>query len=124
MIYSCFNEKLGLYEYYQDDRGHPTNGDLPVPSIGAADAGKVGLPAMDAGRPLPAGATRAGKGWQARGMIVNCNNMSVRGLSGLGQDLGATAKDHPLVFAAVGILAMYGLFQVYVNAMQQPWGRR
>ncbi len=123
MIYSCFNQKLGLYEYYEDDRGHPTNGDLPVPSIGASDAGEVGLPAMDAGRPLPPGARRAGQGWQARGMIVQCNNAHVRSVMGLGQDIGATVKAHPVIFLAAGGLAIYGLFQLYVNSMTK-WGVR
>lgn len=112
MIYSCFNDKLGLYEYYEDDRGHPTNGDLPVPSNGAPDAGSIGLPAMDAGRPLPAGARRVGTGWQASGIIVQCSNLGVRGLSGLGQDLTETAKAHPLIFLVGTSLALYGLFHL------------
>lgn len=122
MIYSCFNQKLGLYEYYEDDRGHPTNGDLPVPSNGT-QAGEVGVPAMDAGRNLPAGTKRVGNGWHARGLIVQCNNTAIRGLVGLGQDIGATVKAHPVVFLAAGGLAVYGLFQLYVNSMQE-WGRR
>jgi hypothetical protein len=78
---------------------------------------------MDAGRNLPAGTKRVGNGWHARGLIVQCNNTAIRGLVGLGQDIGATVKSHPIVFLAAGGLAVYGLFQLYVNSMQE-WGRR
>lgn len=83
MIYSCFNEKSGLYEYFEDAAGHPTNGDLPVPKFGAP-AGEIGVPAMEAGRPLPSGAKRTGKGLTARGILVRCEPLPVQSLSGLG----------------------------------------
>jgi len=85
VIYSCFNARLGLYEYFKDHRHHPLNGDLPVPVFGAV-AGEVGIPALDAGRQLPADAVPTGTGWSAKGMIVNCKNVSVAGLSGLGYE--------------------------------------
>lgn len=84
MIYSCFNAPLGMYEYFEDNRQHPTNGDLPVPKL-PPQTGRIGVPAMDAGRPLPRDAKRAGTGWEARGMIVNCKPMATAGLSGIGQ---------------------------------------
>lgn len=81
MIYSCFNEKLGLYEYFETPENHPVNGDLPIPTFSGLEAGKVGVPARDAGRQMPAGATRIGTGLAARGIIVSCSNMPVQGLS-------------------------------------------
>lgn len=82
MIYSCFNDRLGLYEYFEAPGYHPTNGDLPTPRDGAV-AGKVGIPAMYAGRRLPKGAKRKGTGWQAKGIIVNCQNLQVKGLDAI-----------------------------------------
>ena len=79
MIYSCFNQQLGLYEYFEDDAAHPTNGDLPIPQLGP-DAGRVGVAAIDAARPLPAGARRAGRGTAARGIIVSCKSTEVQGI--------------------------------------------
>jgi len=98
MIYSCFNEQAGRYDYFEDDRAIPMNGDLPVPSIQKLQAGSVGVPARDAGRPLPNSAKRAGSGWQARGMIVQCKSPSMRGLGELSSD-GWYAR------VAIGMLA-------------------
>lgn len=78
MIYSCFNERLGLYEYFEDERGHPINGDLPVPRFTGTT--QIGMPALEAGRPLPSGVKRTGTGWHARGIIVRCKPMAVKGL--------------------------------------------
>jgi hypothetical protein len=79
MIYSCFNDKLGLYEYFETPGHHPTNGDLPAPREGR-QAGTVGVPAMEAGRKIPSGARRAGTGWEAKGIIVSCQNKPVQGI--------------------------------------------
>lgn len=79
MLYSCFNPKLRLYEVFEDDRGHPMNGDLPVPTFGS-EAGNIGVPASEAGRRLPQSAKRVGTSWHARGLVVQCNNVPVRGL--------------------------------------------
>jgi hypothetical protein len=121
MIYSCFNEKAGHYEYFEDSRGHAMNGDLPVPSLSGMQAGSVGVPARDAGRPLPAGAKRVGTGWAARGMIVQCRPTSVRSLAGLGATAGTTLPVGALIIG--GGLAVYGLFRIYMDSMQK-WGRR
>jgi hypothetical protein len=122
MIYSCFNEKAGHYEYFSDDRALPVNGDFPVPQLQKLQAGRVGVPARDAGRSLPKGAKRAGVGWQARGAIVQCDNQPMRGLAGFGaDDEHKTAK---LVgFAIISGLAIYGLLRVYMDTMVR-WGER
>lgn len=103
MIYSCFNEKAGHYEYFEDDRALAVNGDFPVPQLQRLQAGRVGVPARDAGRVLPSGAKRAGTGWQARGVIVQCKPQAMRGLSGLGaHDTGTLAYLTIGVWAGVG----------------------
>lgn len=119
MIYSCFNQKTGLYEYFQDPAAHPTNGDLPVPSL-PSSAGRVGVPAMEAGRSLPSGAKRAGQGLTARGLIVQCQPSYAPGLQGLG--LGESFQRHPVLWLAGAAVVAYVGFRLYVGAMQEPWG--
>lgn len=109
MIYSCFNEKLGQYEYFEDKRGHSLNGDLPVPSyLGGKVAGKIGVPAREAGRPLPAGVRRVGTGFEARGMIVSCKATPMQGLAG-----GTDATNLGLRIGALSILSLFALYGVY-----------
>ena len=79
MNYSCFDQKSGLYDYYADATELAINADLPVPQLPSV-AGKIGVPSIDAGRPLPAGARPVGRGWHARGIVVSCG----RGSQGLG----------------------------------------
>lgn len=108
MIYSCFDDKSGLYSYFEDKEEHPINADLPVPKF-TRTAGEMGVAAIDAGRPLPSGARRVGRGWQARGRIVNCVQ---RG--GLGE-MSLTPKGRigvALACAAIG-------FAVFI-AMRKP----
>lgn len=116
MIYSCFNERLGLYEYFEEPTGHPVNGDLPIPKL-PAEAGTIGVPARDAGRPLPPGAKPAGTGWHAKGMVVSCSPSHVAAISGLG-GVGDAVKEHPYLAVGVAALAMYGLWSIYVSSMQ------
>jgi len=77
--YSCFDPRSGLYDYYADNVQLPINADLPVPQLPQA-AWKIGVPSIDAGRPLPPGARPVGRGWHARGIVVSCG----RGSPGLG----------------------------------------
>ena len=69
MIYSRFNDQTAVYEVFEDTSTHALNGDLPVPQLGS-NAGKVGVPATEAGRPLPGGARRVGTSWKAKGLVV------------------------------------------------------
>jgi len=100
MMYSCFNDKLGLYEYFEGPGHHPTNGDLPTPRDGQM-AGTVGVPAADAGRRLPSGVRRAGTGWEAKGMVVNCKNRPVQGIGSI--DLKGNPLLIPYVLVAGGL---------------------
>jgi hypothetical protein len=108
MIYSCFDEKRGVYDYYEDDMRVPANGDLPVPSP-PSNAGVVGAPARESGRPLPWGAKPIGSGWHARGMVVNCGN------AGLGA-IDQTTKLWLLgLGGVVGGFVIIKLFQTYLK---------
>jgi hypothetical protein len=71
MFYSCFDAKRGDYRLFEDSRSLAVNADLPVPSLGP-DVSGIGVPAIEAGRPLPSGAQEVGRTWRARGIIVNC----------------------------------------------------
>lgn len=80
MLYSCFNQNTGLYDVYEDQATHPVNGDLPVPKLGNEIQG-IGVPALEAGRPLPWGAKHVGTSWNARGIVVNCGGSSLGAIS-------------------------------------------
>lgn len=70
MLYSCFDPQSALYDYYEDARTLPINADLPMPSLPKAT--QLGVAAIEAGRPLPSDARPAGRGWHARGQVVQC----------------------------------------------------
>lgn len=103
MLYSCFDSKSGLYDYYADKLEIPLNADLPVPSM-PSPAGKVGVPAIDAGRPLPGDAKHIGRGWHAKGMIVQCGRGS---LGAVGSGGIASALRGLGVAAGVGVAGYY-----------------
>jgi hypothetical protein len=69
MIYSIFSPERGEYDYFESPDQLPLNADLPVPSLPPV-AGQIGVPAMDAGRPLPGNAKPIGRGWHAHGMLA------------------------------------------------------
>lgn len=79
---SCFNDKTGQYDYFSTAQVFPYNSDLPTPKLPGV-AGNVGVPAIDAGRPIPADASYVGSGWTAKGTVVSCGRGAV---SGLGSD--------------------------------------
>jgi hypothetical protein len=101
MIYSCFVPERGTYDYYENSLQMQLNADLPVPRL-PPDAGKIGVPAIDAGRPLPSDARKTGEGWHARGMVVNCRGRS--GMSAFGELPNAPTWVWPVV--GVGLLAV------------------
>lgn len=103
MIYSCFDPARGSYRYFEDSSTLPINADLPVPRF-PAPAGKVGVPASEAGRPLPAGAKQVGTGWHARGIIVRCGG---GGLSAFGLEPGTLPTWVLPVGLAVGVGALW-----------------
>lgn len=100
MKYSCFNQASGLYHVFEDGLQVPINGDLPVPALGA-DVNGIGVPSIEAGRPLPSGAKPIGTSWHPIGVIVGCRG------AGLGSDVGGAAaidfKKMTLYGAAVAV---------------------
>jgi len=102
MIYSCFDPKAGLYQYYEDQLGHEVNADLPVPALRGND--RIGVASQAAARPFPRGARPTGRGWRARGVIVKCPG-------GRGTTLGAFESNKSvagaILLVAVGSAAVY-----------------
>jgi|GEM_PF-2667205 len=92
MMYSCFDQDTGTYKYFEDSKTIPVNGDLPVPNWLKGRTTKLGVPSLDAGRPLPKEAKPVGRGAQARGMVVQCN-------AGVGLSGGPSLDTHQLLFA-------------------------
>lgn len=107
MIYSCFNEQLGLYEYFESTERHAVNGDLPVPELNGLMAGRVGVPARDAGRTMPSSAKRVGTGLMARGVIVNCDNLPTPALSLAGAAQTSADLQTSLLWMGAGAAAGY-----------------
>lgn len=79
MIYSVFVPEQGLYHYYETPNGVAVNADLPLPSL-PADAGKIGVPSIDAARRLPSKAKLVGQGWHARGVLAAPGGGGIAGL--------------------------------------------
>jgi hypothetical protein len=102
MIYSCFDQNSGLYRYFQDNTQIPVNGDLPVPNYLKGRATKLGVPALEAGRPLPPHAKAIGTGLQARGMIVSCGRPG----AAFGGTLSPEAKSSLVIAGALGTAAL------------------
>jgi len=59
LIYSVHNAVTGLFDYFEGGPDTPINDDLPTPQL---RAGRLGVAATDAARPLPPGARRVGSG--------------------------------------------------------------
>lgn len=116
MHYSCFDQQTGLYDYFQDGRTIPINADVPVPRM--RTVGKIGVPSIEAGVELPSDAKPAGRGWHARGLVVQC------GKSGLGMlDFSDRTKVVLLACAATAaVLWLTGAMGKWEN--WQPGGRR
>lgn len=103
MLYSVFDPQRGLYSYYEGPAHPPINGDLPVPSLPDGIHG-IGVPSVDAGRPLPAGAKLVGSGWHAKGIV--CGATSAVRLDGL-EDMGTASR------FAVGALVGLGIWLLF-----------
>lgn len=78
MKYSCFDDKSGTYAYFEDSKQLAINADLPVPRLPRAVSG-IGVPSIEAGRTLPAFAKFIGRGWQAKGVLVQCSDPGALG---------------------------------------------
>jgi hypothetical protein len=104
MLYSRFDATRGLYDVFEDAVTRPVNADLPVPRLGAV-VGGIGVPASEAGRPLPAGAKHVGESWHAKGLIVSPGQGG--SLSGMGSGSLTVLGVVIVAVSAVGSYALY-----------------
>ena len=107
MRYSRFNAELGLYEVFEDTSTHALNGDFPVPRLGP-DAGRIGIPATEAGRELPARAKRVGTSWHAKGLVVRPRQPA---LGGLGD------SDTLSTVLTVGFIGVVAVVAAYIGSL-------
>lgn len=70
MRFSVFNDALGLYDVFDDGVPKPINSDMPTPSL-PREVNGIGVPAIQAGRPVGAGARHVGQSWHPVGSISN-----------------------------------------------------
>lgn len=93
MIYSRWKPDTGGYEYLEAPGTHNINDDLPAPQLRAAS--KIGVPSIEAGRPIPAGARRVGEGDVAVGLVAPVDESRIvrrtRSLAGFMGDDPASA---------------------------------
>ena len=114
MLYSRFDPVAGHYDYYE--AGSPLaalNDDLPVPAMPRKVAGKghaIGLPSVECGRPIPAGATHVGTGQFAEGHIAPPAGVRLEGTS----VTGSWAMD----------IASFIAGAAAVGAIWLMWGRK
>jgi hypothetical protein len=103
-----------MYEVFEDSRQAALNADLPVPNLGEEING-IGVPARDAGRPLPSGARRVGTSWQPQGIIV-------RRSGGIGSAaLGSAKGTGYYVFMSFLVPAATGYIAARVLSLDKPW---
>jgi hypothetical protein len=67
-IYSRWKPDTGGFEYLQAPGSYNLNDDLPAPELRPAT--KIGVPSIEAGRPIPPGAQVVGEGAVAVGVIA------------------------------------------------------
>lgn len=102
MIYSVFVPEQGLYHYYETPNGVAFNADLPLPTL-PADAGKIGVPSIDAARRLPSNAKLVGQGWHARGVLSAASS----GVAGFGAFEPKSAVPLALALGAASAIQGY-----------------
>jgi hypothetical protein len=85
MIYSRWKPDTGGFEYLEVPGSLNINDDLPTPELRPAT--KIGVPSIEAGRPVPAGAQVIGEGDAAVGVIAPVDRARIvrrtRSLAGL-----------------------------------------
>lgn len=81
MIYSRFRPHAGDYEYFESPEKIGLADDLPTPKLPFGTS--VGVPSVDAGRPIPAGAVYRGTGPFAKGVIAPISKRAGMGLLNL-----------------------------------------
>jgi len=103
-IYSRWRPDSGGYDYFVAPGSVNINDDLPTPELDPAT--KIGVPSIEAGRPVPSGARAAGSGDEAIGLVAPVDERRivrrVRSLAGMDAPGGGMKW-------AIGLAAAAGL---------------
>lgn len=81
MIYSRWSPTDGQYDYYEAPMLQGLNDDLPEPRLPAPT--ELGVPSVECGRPMPAGARHTGRGELPKGLITHPAGIELFGALGL-----------------------------------------
>lgn len=106
MFYSRWRPHEGGYDYFESDEEHNLNDDLPTPQL--EDAGGIGVPSIEAGRPIPTGAVYVGSGEQAVDVIAPVERGRLVKRAQLG--LSALSNGVPWGPIIVGTVIGYGIW--------------
>jgi len=95
MIYSRWRPAKGGYDYFEASGEIPLGNDLPIPKLSGGTA--IGVPSINVGRDMPAGARFIGTGPLARGMVApTVSRMSLSGI--------VDSVPSPYLFICLGIV--------------------
>lgn len=120
MKYSVFDQGRGDFAYYEAEDGLDINDDRPVPKFAIGLRTAIGVPSVEAGRPMPAKARFVGRGSEAIGIVSTGKPQKAGGFlstaaasidPSLGSfDVGATSKivEPAIPFLAATAGAMLG----------------
>jgi hypothetical protein len=102
MIFSQWQPDGGFVYYRSSKTRHPIGDDLPAAPMPRPT--QLGVPAQDAGQPLPSDAVRVGEGSQPRGVMAPM----ARGVAGgLGQSqTKLSTADTVVVLFLIGVFAV------------------
>ncbi len=110
-IFSRWQPDSGGYEYLEAPGSQNINDDLPAPDL--KPASKIGVPSIEAGRAIPAGAQIVGEGADAIGIVAPVDPERIvrrtRSLAGFGD--GITSS--PMLWGAAAVAGVALLW--YVN---------
>lgn len=101
MIFSQWQPDGG-YRYYETDHVHPIGDELPEVRM-PAPSGNIGVPAQDAGFPIPSGAAYVGEGDHPVGIMAPMARNKGRAL---GQ--AQTKLSHDEMVVVLALLAVFG----------------
>jgi hypothetical protein len=113
VIYSVHNPVSGAFDYFEGGPATPINDDLPTPQF--KGAGRIGVAASSAARPLPPGSRKVGSGALPVGCISSGKPGLWKGTSKGGAPSGIAGVgdvfDHDLrnVALAAGAFSLLGL---------------
>jgi len=113
VIYSRWRPEGDGYDYFDVDEVVNINDDLPTPDL--REAGRLGVPSIEAGRPIPAGASWVGNGDDAIGLVAPVDSRRLVSRSHIGA-LEPAPRGGADAIVLVGVLLIAGVVVVAARA--------